>query len=206
VATYNNKNNIQAAIEYLYQNDSIMKELIKKVGDCTLKPSNDYFVSIVKSIVYQQLSNKAAGTIYKRFLLELENKLMPVNVLNLTDFQYKKAGLSSIKKSYLNGLAHGFKNRTIILDDIHEYSNEEIIEILTSIRGLGRWSAEMFLIFSLNRLDVLPMSDIGFKRSLKINYNLDEMPNNEKIYKISNKWGQFKSIAVWYLWQALNRK
>ena len=192
------------AVDYLKENDKIMKNIIEDIGECTLKSSKDYFRSLVKSIVYQQLAIKAARTIYNRFLSELNDDLTPENVLQLKEEQFKKAGISNQKKSYLIDLSNKFNERYIDIKKIHQLSDEDLIKLLTEIRGIGRWSAEMFLIFSLTRLNVLPLDDLGFKRSLMINYNLKQKPSNEEVIKIAKSWGEYKSIAVWYLWQAIN--
>ena len=193
------------AVDYLKENDKIMKNIIEDIGECTLKSSKDYFRSLVKSIVYQQLAIKAARTIYNRFLSELNDDLTPENVLQLKEEQFKKAGISNQKKSYLIDLSNKFNERYIDIKKIHQLSDEDLIKLLTEIRGIGRWSAEMFLIFSLTRLNVLPLDDLGFKRSLMINYNLKQKPSNEEVIKIAKSWGEYKSIAVWYLWQAINK-
>ena len=194
-----------SAVEYLRNNDKIMSCIIDDVGRCTLKSTKDYFRSLVKSIVYQQLAVKAVRTIYDRFLDELGNELTPENVLKLKDNQFRKAGISGRKMSYLIDLSNKFLDGTINNKILHKLEDEELIEHLTQIRGIGRWSAEMFLIFSLTRPNVLPMDDLGFKKSVMINYNLRKMPSNDKIKKIAKNWGDYKSIAVWYLWQSVNK-
>ena len=194
-----------SGVEYLRNNDKVMSSIIDDIGRCTLKSTNDYFRSLVKSIVYQQLAVKAARTIYNRFLDELSNELTPENVLKLKENQFRKAGISGKKMSYLIDLSNKFLDGTIDNKRMYKLEDEELIEHLTQIRGIGRWSAEMFLIFSLTRLNVLPLDDLGFKKSVMINYNLKKMPSNDKIKKIAKNWGDYKSIAVWYLWQAVNK-
>ena len=193
------------AVDYLKENDKVIAGIIRDIGKCTLEPSDDYFRSLVKSIVYQQLAVKAARTIYNRFISELNNDLTPKNVLKLKESQFRKAGISSKKMSYLIDLSNKFQVGIIDSKNINKLDDESLIEHLTQIRGIGRWSAEMFLIFSLNRLNVLPLDDLGFKRSLMINYNLRKIPSENKIIKLSKNWGSYRSVAVWYLWQSLNK-
>ncbi len=199
------KNEIQDSVEYLRKNDTVIRGIIDIIGPCTLKPSKDYYNSLVKSIIHQQLSNKAAGTIYSRFLNQLNNKLSPKNLLDLTDEEFKKAGVSKQKKAYLRDLSEKFYNGNIDLSKLSVLEDEEVINQLTSVRGIGKWSAEMFLIFCLNRLNVLPLDDVGFRNSIKHNYKLKQKPSKEEVLEISKKWVPYRSIAVWYLWQSLNK-
>lgn len=196
---------LNKAINYLKKNDKVISKIIDNIGKCNIKPSKDYYTSLVKSIIYQQLSVKAAKTIYDRFLNELNGKLNPESVLNLSEIQFKRAGVSGRKQSYLIDLSRKFINREIDTNNIQKLNDEELINLLTTIRGIGRWSAEMFMIFCLNRLNVLPLEDLGFQRALKINYGLKKMPTKNKIIMLSKNWGSYRSIAVWYLWQSINK-
>jgi DNA-3-methyladenine glycosylase II len=197
---------IKEGIRYLRKKDKVLAKIINKIGLCTLEPSKDYYKSLTKSIIYQQLAQNAARTIYTRFLSQLSNNLTPSKVLHLADEQFKRAGISSQKKSYLLDLSAKFKKKDINPQTIPELGDEEVIEYLTQIRGIGRWSAEMFLIFCLNRLNVLPLDDLGFQRAVRINYKLRNMPSKSKILSLSRKWGRYRSIAVWYLWQSINKQ
>lgn len=197
---------VRLAVDYLYENDLVIKKIIDKIGLCTLSPSHDYFESLVKSIIFQQLSNQAAKSIYRKFLKELKFKLNPKAVLNLKDNQFRKAGISIQKKSYLLDLSKKMKHETLDITRIPDADDEKLIEILTELKGIGRWSAQMFLIFCLNRLDVLPLDDVGFRKAIQINYGFNELPSKKEITNISKKWGSYKSIAAWYLWQSINKK
>lgn len=197
---------VRLAVDYLYENDLVIKKIIDEIGPCTLSPSNDYFASLVKSIIFQQLSNQAAKSIYRKFLKELKFKLNPKAVLNLKDNQFRKAGISIQKKSYLLDLSEKMKHETIDITRIPDAADEELIEILTELKGIGRWSAQMFLIFCLIRLDVLPLDDVGFRKAIQINYGFNELPSKKEIANISKKWGSYRSIAAWYLWQSINKK
>jgi DNA-3-methyladenine glycosylase II len=195
---------IHLATEKLEKSDPVLRQIIDFIGPCTLSPSQDYFESLVKSVIYQQLSNKSAKAIYRKLVKELNNSLNPDKILGLRDAQFKKVGISSQKKTYLIDMSLKAKHGILEFHKIASYNDEEIIQILTAIRGIGRWSAQMFLIFGLNRLNVLPLNDLGLKKSIQKNYSLSKLPDTEEILKLSKKWEPYKSIASWYLWQATN--
>jgi len=197
---------IQNAVLHLKHSDKVMGRLVREIGPCTLKTRTKHFDSLVRSIISQQISVGAARSILMKFREILHNEINPENVLALKKNQFKKAGISPQKNSYLLDLALHFSKKTIDTSKFRYLDNQKIIDELTKIRGVGRWTAEMFLIFSLRRLNVLPVDDWGFKRSIMINYSLDKMPSNEKVINISKKWEPYKSIATWYLWQSLNIK
>ena len=192
------------AIIFLRNRDKIIRNLILIVGPCTLRPSSDYYKSLVRSIISQQLSNQAARTIYLRFLNELNGDITPQKVIGLHSSSFRRAGISRQKASYLCDLAQKFVNRELDVDIFRNSDDQVIIDSLTKIRGIGTWSAKMFLIFCLNRQDVLPLEDVGFRRAVMKNYGLSKMPNERKIRRIAQNWGNYKSIAVWYLWQSVN--
>ena len=185
--------------------DSVMRDIIENVGPCTLKPKNDFFESLVQSIMYQQLSLKAAGTIYDRFL-KLVKTLNPKNVLKLTAAQMRKAGVSKQKQTYLKDLAKHFDKKLLTLHKFEHWSDQEIIKHLTQIKGIGKWTAEMFLIFSLNRLDVFPTDDLGLQRAIMVNYKLKKYPSLKKMNELAKKWMPYRTIATWYLWRSLEGK
>lgn len=198
--------NIKEGIVFLKNSDPIVNNLISKHGACDLKPSNTYFQNLVKSIISQQLSNKAASTIYKRFEAKVSNLVTPQKVLRLNNQHFREAGISKQKMGYLLELCNIYIKDIDFFKNIITYKNAEIIEELTKIKGIGTWTAQMFLIFSLNRLDVLPLDDIGLRNSVKLHYKLRKNPDKKKLILISKKWGNYSSIAVWYLWKALDNK
>ena len=199
------KEEIKKGVSYLRKNDPIMRDIIDKIGNCTLQTSPDYYSSLVRTIISQQLSNKASNTIFARLLKKVNDELNPENVLNLSNFQLKSAGISKQKMSYLRDLSTKFLNMEIDTSTFPSLDDEEAITLLTSIRGIGKWSAQMILIYCLNRPNILPLDDLGFRNSLKLNYNLSHSPNKDLIIKISKKWEPYRSIAVWYLWQSINQ-
>jgi len=200
------KTELDKATEYLKLRDKCIKKIIDQIGPCKLNQHYDYFKSLVKTIIYQQLSNKVAKSIYKKFELELNSKISPDNILRLSDTEFRRAGISMQKKSYLTDLSFKFINKEIDTNKFVIRNDEEIINTLIKIRGIGRWSAQMFLIFCLNRMDVLPTDDLGLKKSIQVNYRMNKLPSTEEIIEMSKKWEPYRTIAVWYLWQSINTK
>ena len=195
---------VSAGVLYLRERDSVLRDIIDSVGPCSLRPSRDYYGSLARTIISQQLSAKAADAILSRLQMELDGKLMPSAILDLSDSQFAKAGISRQKKSYLIELAVKFGKGEINTDAFREPDDEKLIKYLEGIRGLGRWSAEMFLIFCLNRLNILPLDDVGVKRAVLVNYKLRKSPSERVLKRISTCWDPYKSIAVWYLWQSID--
>lgn len=192
-------------IAYLKKRDEVINRLIAQIGPCELKPSSDYFRSLAKSIISQQLSNQAARSIYLKLLHELNGELTPQKISSLGPLSFQRAGISKQKSSYLMDLANRFIGKEIDIDMISKSGDEQVIDSLTKIRGIGIWSAKMFLIFCLNRLNVLPHEDVGFRRALIQNYSLVRVPSERKIKRIAGVWEPYRSIAVWYLWQSVNK-
>jgi DNA-3-methyladenine glycosylase II len=173
-----------------------------------LQPHNDYFISLLGSIIQQQLSIKAADSIYNRFLELTGKNPTPEIILSLPDIQLRNCGLSNSKVKYVKDLSSKVLGKEISLVNFDEKDDEEIIVELTRVKGIGVWTAHMFLIFTLGRLNVLPTGDLGIKKAIKLNYNLRKMPTDKKVYNIarSNKWEPYCSIASWYLWASLDNQ
>jgi DNA-3-methyladenine glycosylase II len=197
-------NEISKSIQYLREKDGVIRGIIDRIGTCSLRPSRDYFESLARTIVSQQLSTKAANTIYSKLLLELGGKMAPAKISGLADLQFIRAGISKQKKSYLMELALRFESGEIDTGVFDEQDDEKLIKYLQGMRGIGRWSAEMFLIFCLNRLNILPLDDVGFKRAVKVSYNLSRSPSERTLRRLSKRWDPYRSIAVWYLWQSID--
>lgn len=197
---------ISNGTEYLKKNDRVLNTIILKYGACNLKPSKSYFEDLVRSIISQQLSSKASATIHNRFSEMLRNEITPENVLKLNQKDFKSVGVSIQKTNYLKHLSKIYLEDKSIFDNFSKLNNDQIIHELVKIKGIGQWTAQMFLIFSMNRLNVLPLDDIGIKNSLKIHYKLRKHPNEKKMLTISKNWGEYSSIAVWYLWKALDNQ
>ncbi len=193
-------------ISYLEKSDPVLKKIIVRIGDCKLQPVKNYFAALLESIVSQQLSVKASATIFRRFLELYPGKRYPkpAEVVATSEAQLRAAGLSRQKLTYIKDLAEKFENGLIKPRKFSKMSDQQIIAALTQVKGVGRWTAEMFLIFSLNRLDVLPVDDLGFRKAVKIAYRLAELPAAEKLQKIAEPWRPYRSIATWYLWASLD--
>ena len=178
--------------------------LIKKYGRPKLKRGNDPFKALVRSIVYQQLSTKAAATIYNRFLALFNNDgkhPTPAQILNTPITTLKSSGLSAQKCSYLHDLALKFTDGTIHASSLKTMNNEEVVAHLTQIRGIGEWSVHMFLIFTLNRLNVLPTGDLGVRKGFQIVYKLKTLPDKKTMLKKGAPWSNEASLASWYFWR-----
>jgi len=193
-------------IQHLESTDKVLREIIKKQGTCDLSPSKNYFQNLVRAIIAQQLSSKASATIHERFSKILGNQITPENILKLKNEEFRGSGVSNQKMNYLIDLSKIYIKDKYVFSNLEKYSNEEIIAVLTKINGIGLWTAQMFLIFSLNRLNVLPLDDTGIRNSVKVHYKLKKHPDKKSLKKIASKWGEYSSIAVWYLWKALDNK
>lgn len=180
-----------------------MRLLIERVGLCQLLPRRGAFALLCNSIIAQQLSIAAATTIFDRFARLYPNRrFTPVAVLNTPAQSLRAVGLSDQKARYVHDLALRFLDGRIQPRLFSRQSNEEIIAALTCVKGIGRWTVEMFLIFSLNRPDVLPVDDLGIRQSVQRWYRLSKPPSPATLRKIAKPWHPFESIASWYLWKA----
>jgi DNA-3-methyladenine glycosylase II len=194
------------AQQHLAQADPVLASILARYGPCTLRPQRQYFVALAEAILSQQLSVKAAATIFKRFKENLGGRVMPENILQLTDAQFRAAGVSRQKTAYLRDLAAKWLDGVIAHRRFAKMQDGEVIQALTQVKGIGRWTAEMFLIFSLMRPDVLPVDDLGFRKAVQIAYKLRKLPSARKIEQIAASWKPYRSIATWYLWLSLDNK
>jgi len=199
----------EETIQYLSRADKIMGRLIRKVGPCTLKPERNCspFQSLVRSVAYQQLTGKAAATILGRVKNLFPDKLFPEpeDLVKIPDDQLRAAGLSRAKIAAVKDIAA--KTLTGVVPDartIRKLSNEEILERLTTIRGVGPWTVEMLLMFRLGREDVLPVTDYGVRKGFALTYKLDELPSPKELLAHGEKWRPYRTTAAWYLWRALD--
>tara|TARA_B100000700_G_C14871970_1_gene773845 strand:- start:278 stop:886 length:609 start_codon:yes stop_codon:yes gene_type:complete len=195
---------IKLALEKLNQ-DSKMKKLVKDYGLPDFEPQDDYFKSLMRSIVFQQLSGKVAKIIYQRLTSLLpSNKIIPSEVLTLTNEEMRQVGLSSQKINYIKNLANYFDTNLFNSNKVEKMNNEEISKELIQIKGIGQWTVDMFLMFTLNRPDVMPYSDLGIQKGMKTLFNLDKLPTKEKMEALSIKWRPYRTIACWYLWKIVD--
>jgi DNA-3-methyladenine glycosylase II len=193
------------AIQYLCKVDSNLEKIIKIIGKYSIKIRNDPFQSLVESIIYQQLAGRAANAIYNRFINYYGNKqVTPIGILNSPNDNLKKVGLSNRKIDYLKDLASHVYDGRINLEELSKMNDEEIINKLINVKGIGRWTSEMFLIFSLGRQDVLPITDLGVRKAMQKVYSLSELPKPNIMMEIAKPWRPYRSIATWYLWKSLS--
>lgn len=182
--------------------DKYLVKAISKFEEPKLKRGSDFFGALVRSIIYQQLSGKAAGTIEGRFRALFPNKkYIPEVVSKLRDDEFKKAGISSQKMKYLKDLASKFLDGTVNPRNFNKMTDEEISAHLISVKGVGVWTAQMFLIFTLNRMNVLPTGDLGIKKGFKSLFGLKKLPGDRKMQKLSENWKPYRTIATLYLWK-----
>ena len=192
------------AVHHLQTADPVMRRIIARVGPCRLKRYPRYFVTLCDSIVSQQLSSRVAEVIFARFeALYPDGRPTPERVAATPVPRLRTAGLSGQKARYLKELARGFTSGRIRSHRFARQSNDEIIEALTAIHGIGRWTAEMFLMFSLNRLDVLPVDDFGIKKAIQRAYGFRVLPKPVTMRRIGRPWHPYETIASWYLWRSL---
>lgn len=179
-----------------------LKTLIKAVGPCTLSPNPDAFGTLARSIISQQISTKAAASITQRVVTLCGKKgLRPQPLLDATDEAIRACGISAGKLLSLRSLANYFAERPTLSRQLKKQTDEEVIETLLPIRGVGVWTAQMFLIFSLGRLDVLPVGDLGFRAGVQELYGLPELPTPQELTTRATAWQPYRSIATWYMWR-----
>lgn len=193
----------EEACKHLSKKDRVMKRLIPKFGDACLESRGDAFTTLARSIVGQQISVKAAQTVWDKFAV-LPRKLTPANVLKLKVDDMRAAGLSARKIEYLVDLAIHFDSGAVHVDAWKDMSDELIIDELVAIRGIGRWTAEMFLIFHLMRPNVLPVDDLGLLNGISVNYFSGDPVSRSDARDVAVAWAPYCSVATWYIWRSLD--
>ena len=191
------------ACTHLARKDRVMKKLIPQFGDAILESRGDAFVTLARSIVGQQISVKAAQTVWDRFAA-LSRKLTPAGVLKLKVDDMRAAGLSARKVEYLVDLALHFDSGALHVKSWQEMDDEAIIAELVAIRGIGRWTAEMFLMFHLMRPNVLPLDDIGLINGISRNYFSGEPVSRSDVREVAQAWAPYCTVATWYIWRSLD--
>ena len=192
------------ALRVLSRKDPVIKKLILKYQDKTLSTRKDLFYSLCKSIVGQQISVAAANSVFKKFSKLCKGKINPSNVVTLSSFELKKCGLSRQKVKGIKELAKKFKNKSFDPKKITKLGDEEAIMYLSSLRQIGRWSAEMILIFNLNRPNIWPTQDIGLLRAISKNYKKNYHPPKNFVKKLHKKFSPYCTVATWYLWRSID--
>jgi len=198
--------NHSASVRYLKRIDPVLARIIEVVGPCRLelRTEGTHFEALIRSIVYQQLSGKAAGTILRRFNALFPNDTpTPELVLATSDETMRSVGMSRQKIGYLRDLASKVASGELPLDHVHDLSDDDLIDHLVQVKGIGRWTAQMFLMFRLGRRDVLPELDLGIQNAIKRAYRKRKRPTPKDVKKIGAKWSPHSTIACWYLWRSL---
>jgi DNA-3-methyladenine glycosylase II len=201
---------LRTAERSLSRRDSVMRQFVKRYGPCRLRPHNRYFETLVDAIISQQLSTKAAETILRRFKALYAPARFPAaaRILATGDEPLRNAGISGQKITYLRDLAAKTEDGTLRLAHLARLDDQEIIEMLVKVKGIGVWTAHMFLIFCLGRLNVLPVGDLGVRRAIERAYQLKQLPEADEIERIAaeRQWHPYCSVASWFLWRSLENK
>lgn len=196
---------VEPALRHFRSSDPVLQETIKKVGPFRLQLQRDRFQALVRSIISQQISTSAARTIRERLAKRLApEKISAAAITELTDRQLRSVGLSKQKSSYLRDLSQKVLDNQLCLNQVGRFSDEKVIEKLTQVKGIGRWTAQMFLMFCLGRPDVLPYDDLGIRSALRKLYKLKALPDKAATEKIASAWRPYATIACWYCWRSLD--
>jgi DNA-3-methyladenine glycosylase II len=195
---------MRTALQHL-KKDPVMGEIIARTGPCSMQYREPTFETLVRSIVYQQLSGKVASVIFGRLHAAAgEDPLTPAGIMKLRPERMRKAGLSTQKTLYIRELAKHTRKGSVVFELLAELKDDAVIEHLTRVKGIGVWTAQMFLMFALRREDVLPVSDLGIRSAIKRAYGLEDLPKPVEMEKIAKAWKPYTSIACWYLWRSLD--
>jgi DNA-3-methyladenine glycosylase II len=197
---------MRKAILHLKKADPVLCAIIERVGPYRMEYGDPTFHSLAESILYQQLNGKAAVVIFNRFTEAAGDPVTPEGILKLSDAQMRAIGLSKQKTSYLRDLAQKTKDGLLNFERLADMSNEEVIEHLTQVKGIGVWTAHMFLMFTLKRPDILPTGDYGIQAAMKKHYRKRKWPKPKDMEKIAKSWAPYRSVACWYLWRSLDIK
>lgn len=196
---------LRRAEGHLRRADRVLGAAISEIGPCGLDEVQraDPLRALAESIIHQQLSIRAAATIHRRFL-DLFPRRRPSarRILDLPDDELRGVGLSAQKVRYLRDLADSVRRRRLPLRRLQDMDDDEVVEALTEVKGIGRWTAHMYLIFRLGRLDVLPVDDLGIVDAARLLYGLDERPGADELARIAEPWRPYRSVASWYLWRS----
>jgi DNA-3-methyladenine glycosylase II len=197
-------------IEYIKDRDPVLAAAVAEIKLSALRKREDYFRSLIEAIVNQQLSGKAADTIFGRFVAlfprSSKNFPTPKQVIALSAAKMRKAGLSKMKVSFIKDLAKKVLDKTVNLKEIDAWTDEKVIEHLTKVKGIGPWTAEMFLIFSLGRDDIFSYGDLGLKNAIKKMYGLKKHPTPVQAKRITDRWRPYRSLGSRYLWASLDNR
>lgn len=197
----------RTAVARLKRADPVLRAVIEKVGPCRYAPraEGSHFDALLRAILYQQLSGKAAGTIHERLRLVYGGRdPLPGELLSTPEESVRAAGVSRQKLGYLRDLATHVEEGRLPLDRIEQMDDEAAIDALVGVKGIGRWSAQMFLMFRLGRPDVMPELDLGIQKGIQLAYGLAELPRPRDVLRIAEPWAPYRTVASWYLWRLLD--
>jgi DNA-3-methyladenine glycosylase II len=199
---------VKEAAEHLAKVDPVLKQVIERVGPCTIRPHKNYYQELVESIISQQLSIKAAASIMKRFVDLFGGSFPPPEaILDKSVEELRTAGLSGAKATYIRDLAQHVVDGKVKFDHLDSLTNEQVIQELLPVKGVGEWTMHMFLMFCMGRLDVLAHGDLGIKNGVQKLYGLKRLPSPAGIQKLAakNHWHPYETVACWYVWQSLTK-
>ena len=191
------------AIVHLKQADPVLGQIITKVGAYRIQFRDPSFETLVKSIVYQQLSGRVAAVIFDRLIAAAGGRLTPESILKLRPVRMRAAGLSGQKTAYIRDLARHTRDRRVVFEELAELSDDQVTERLIRVKGIGVWTVHMFLIFALRRPNVLPTGDLGIRNAVRKAYGMSELPKPAEIEVLAEPWRPYRTVASWYLWRSL---
>lgn len=197
---------MRKAVNHLKKSDPILREIIERVGPCRIQYGPPEFHGLAEAIVYQQLNGKAAVTIFKRFAALAGDPVTAAGILKLSDEQLRSVGLSKQKSAYVKDLAAKTRDGLLVFSTLDQLPDADVIKHLTQVKGIGVWTAQMFLMFTLKRPDVLPTGDYGIQAAIKKYYKKRHLPKPHVMEKIAKPWSPYRSVACWYLWKSLDIK
>ena len=195
---------VEDPVDFL-RKDPVLSGIIETVGDYTLKKRNHHFSVLVESIISQQLATGAAEAIFKRFKGLYPKFPTASEILSTRKTKLRQVGLSGMKIEYLKDLSRHVEEGRLDMKSLSKMSDEDVILQLTQVKGIGRWTAEMFLIFSLGRQDVFPADDLGLRKGVQRAFSLKEIPKLKEVEKIGERWRPYRTIVTWYLWKSLQK-
>jgi len=194
---------MKQAIRHLGTSDPVLSAIIERVGEYGIQFRAPDFESLVRSIVYQQLSGRVASVIFGRLSAAVKGVITPETILKLRPSRMRSLGLSTQKTAYIRDLARHTRAGTVVFEELGALTDAEVIERLTVVKGIGVWTAHMFLIFALKRTDVLQTGDLGIRTAIRKAYNLEALPTPEEMERMAECWRPYCSVASWYLWRSL---
>ena len=195
---------MRKALTHLKAADPVMERIIGSVGPFRMVYREPVFETVVRSIVYQQVSGKAAASIFSRVVAAMPRGITPRSVLKFRVEELRALGLSQQKAAYILDLADKTQRKRVCFEGLCDLDDEQVIATLTEVKGIGVWTAQMFLMFALKRPDVFPTADLGVRSAMKKAYGLEELPNAKEMERMAEPWRPYRSVASWYLWRTLD--